>query len=158
MDEEGQPEQEVQLRQLPAQLALVVHGRASTESIKERMGDAFGTLMRHAEAAGVQFAGPPFALYPEPVAGQFAFAVCMPVAPGAVAGEEVEVEELPAIEAATLFYKGPYEAMEPSWRRLNDWVAASGRLPKGALREIYLNDPGEVEKDELLTELVVPLG
>ena len=65
----------------------------------------------------------------------------MPVAPGAVAGDGVELEELPAVEAATLLYKGPYDGMEPSWRSLMEWVGTSGRQPGGPMREIYLSDP-----------------
>jgi effector-binding domain-containing protein len=149
---------DVQVRQLPAQLALVVRTRASTETIKERMGDAYGALMGHAGATGAQFVGPPFTLYPELIEGEFAFAVCMPVAAGAVPGDKVGVEELPAVEAATLLHRGPYDSMEPSWRRLNDWVTANGRRPSDALREVYLNDPRQVEENELLTELVVPLA
>ena len=86
------------------------------------------------------------------------FLVGMPVAPGAVAGDGVELEELPAVEAATLLYKGPYDAMKASWRRLMDWVAASGRQPGGPMRETYLSDPETVAPDDLLTELAVPLA
>ncbi len=53
--------EDVQLKQLPAQLALVVRARATTGTIMQRMWDAYGALMRHAEATGAQFVGPPFA-------------------------------------------------------------------------------------------------
>jgi effector-binding domain-containing protein len=114
--------------------------------------------MRHAGATGATFAGPPFCLYPEMPADEFTFLVCMPVAPGAVGGDDVKLDELPAAEAATLLYRGPYDGMEPSWRRLMDWVGASGRQPWGALREIYLSDPDTTAPEDLLTELVVPLA
>jgi AraC family transcriptional regulator len=149
---------DIHVRRLPAQLALVAHARATTETIKERMYDAYGAVMRHVAATGAEIIGPPFVLYPEPIEGEFAFAVGMPVAPGTAPGEEVGVEQLPAVEAATLVHKGSYDALEPSWRRLMDWVPAHGRRPGGAPREVYLNDPGEVEESELLTELVVPLA
>ncbi len=148
----------VEVKQVPAQLALVVHTRVSLQTIKEGMGAAFDTLMRHARATGAQFVGPPFVLYPEMPSGEFAIAVCMPAAPGAVAGAEVALEELPAVEAATLLYQGPYDGMEPSWRRLMEWVGASGRQPAGPVREIYLSDPDQVGEEESLTELVVPLA
>ena len=149
--------EEIQVEQLPAQLALVVRTRVKMTEVAQGMGEAFGTLMRHAGMTGAQFAGPPFSLYPEMPAEEFTFMVCMPVAPGAVGGDGVELAELPAVEAATLLYKGPYAGMEPSWRRLLDWVGATGRRPAGPLREIYLSDPGQVEASDLLTRLVVPL-
>jgi effector-binding domain-containing protein len=36
-------------------------------------------------------------------------------------------------------------------------VTAHRRRPGGAPREVYLNDPNEVEATELLTQLVIPL-
>jgi effector-binding domain-containing protein len=149
---------EVEIKQVPAQLALVVRTSVTLTTIAERMGAAFDTLMRHARETGAQFVGPPAVLYPEMPNGEFPIAVCMPVAPGAAAGDDVALEELPAIEAATLLYQGPYDKMEPSWQRLLEWVGAAGRRPAGPLREVYLSDPDEVEAQDLLTELVVPLA
>lgn len=149
---------DIVVKQLPAQLALVVSKRVKMNEVAQGMGEAFETLMRHAGATGAQLAGPPFCLYPEMPAEEVAFLVCMPVAPGAVAGDGVELEELPAVEAATLLYKGPYGGMEPSWRRLMEWVGTSGRRPGGPMREIYLNDPDQVAEEDLLTELAVPLA
>lgn len=149
---------DIQIRQLPAQLTLVVSKRVKMAEIAAGMGEAFDLLMRHAAATGAQFVGPPFSLYPEMPAEEFTFLVCMPVAPGAVAGEGVELQELPATEAATLLFKGPYDAMEPSWGRLWEWVGRSGRQPAGPMREVYLNEPGTVAPADYLTELVVPLA
>jgi effector-binding domain-containing protein len=149
---------EIQIKQIPAQLALVVTTRVRMAEIAEAMGRAFDALMRHAEATGAQFAGPPFSMYPEMPAPEFTFLVCMPVAPGAVGGEGVDLQELPATEAATLLHRGPYDAMEPAWTRLMAWVARSGRHPGGPMREVYLTEPDTVAPDDLLTELVVPLA
>lgn len=149
---------DIQIKSLPGVLALVAHSSADAGTVKERMGEAFGVLMRHAGATGARFAGPPFTQYEEPVEGEFAFAVCMPVAPGAVPGDGVELEKMPAAEGATLLYKGPYDGMEASWRELLAWVTENDRQPGGPLREVYLNDPGQVAESELLTEMVVPLA
>lgn len=149
---------DVEVKQIPAQLALVVHTRGTLETVAAEMGAAFGTLMRHAQATGAQFAGPPVAVYPEMPEGEFAFDVCMPVAPGAVAGDAVPLEELPAVEAATCLHKGPYTTIGQTWERLVQWAAENGRQPGGAAREVYLNDPQQVRAEEILTELVMPLA
>jgi len=149
---------DIQVRQLPAQLALTVRRRVKMNELAASMAEAFRTLMQHAATTGAQFVGPPFTLYPEMPAEWVTFVVCMPVAPGAVAGDGVKLEELPAVEAATLLYKGPYDAMEPTWRHLVEWVGASDRQPGGPMREVYLNDPATVLPEELLTELVAPLA
>lgn len=149
---------EVIVKRLSAQWALVVHQHVTTGDISQGMAEAFERLMAHAQASGAQFAGPPFNQYPEPPGPDFTFLVCMPVLPGATAGEGVSVEELPGGEAATLLHRGPYDQVEPSWQRLMEWVAASGRQPAGPVREVYLNEPGTVPPDELLTEMIVPLA
>jgi effector-binding domain-containing protein len=149
---------DIVVKQIPAQLALTVAKRVKMADIAAGMGEGFDTLMRHAAATGAQFGGPPFTLYPELPSEEFTFLVCMPVLPGAVGGEEVELRDLPAAEAATLLCKGPYDSLEPSWGRLMGWVQASGRHPGGPVREVYLNDPASSPPEELLTELVVPLA
>lgn len=149
---------DIQIRQMPAQLSMVVATHAKLEEVAARMGEAFHALMAHVSATGAAVVGPPFTMFPESPSEDMPLLVALPVAPGAVAGDEVEVHELPAGEAATLLFSGPYDAMEPSWRRLLDWVASSGRQPAGPPREVYLNDPATVAPADLLTELVVPLA
>lgn len=150
--------EEIVVKQMPAQLALMVSTRVNMDEVGEGMGKAFATLMRHADATGARLTGPPFALYPEMPAEEFTFLACMPVAPGAIASEEVRLQELPAGEAATLLHRGPYEDVGSSWGRLTEWVDASGRRPGGPVREVYLSDPQTVAPEDLLTELVVPLA
>jgi AraC family transcriptional regulator len=55
---------------------------------------------------------------------------------------------------------GPYEQLGDVWARLlGEWVPASGhRIGDGVSYEIYLNTPGEVPKEQLRTELYVPLA
>jgi effector-binding domain-containing protein len=149
---------DIQITHIPAQLALVVTKHVPMTEIGAGMGEAFHALMRHAEATGAQFVGPPTTLYPEIPRDEVTFLVCMPVAPGAVGGEGVDLRELPAVEAATLLYTGPYEGMGPSWERLMAWLGTSGRRAGGPMREVYLNDPDSVAPEDLLTQLVVPLA
>ena len=55
---------------------------------------------------------------------------------------------------------GPYEQLGDVWARfLGEWVPASGnRIGDGVSYEIYTNTPGQVPKQELRTELYVPLA
>lgn len=149
---------DIEVTQIPAQEALLVSKRVPMSEIGAAMGEAFHALMDHSLATGAVFAGPPFALYPEMPAEEVYFLVGMPVAPGAVAGEGVALEVVPACEAATLIHRGSYESMESSWRQLMAWLGTSGRTPSGPMREVYLNDPDEVAEADLLTQLVVPLA
>ena len=149
---------EIELKDLPVQLALTVRKRVTMTTIAPAMGEAFGAIMAHVEAGSSQFAGPPFCLYPEPPGDDFAIVLCVPVAPGAKAGEGVELEEIPGGTVAATLHKGPYSSMEETYRAMEVWMTANGRRPAGPPREVYLNDPMSVPESELLTEVDWPVA
>jgi effector-binding domain-containing protein len=151
-------EHDIQVKEIPAQLALTVHARVSLATIPQSMGEAFGAIMAHAQAGGGQFAGPPFCLYPEPPGDDFGIVVCLPVAPGATAGEGVQLEEVPGGLVATTLHTGPYSAMEETYGAMEAWMAANGKRPAGPPREVYLNDAMTVPEGELLTEIDWPIA
>ena len=57
-------------------------------------------------------------------------------------------------------YVGPYEKLGDVWARFfGEWLPASGnRIGDGVSYEIYLNTPAQVPKEQLRTELYVPLA
>ena len=65
-------------------------------------------------------------------------------------------QRIPAGDYACTLHVGPYESLPDVWGRLmNEWLPSSGyRVPDGGLSyELYLNDPSQVSKDQLRTEL-----
>ena len=149
---------EVSEKVLAPQLALMVRKRVSMTTIGGAMNEAFGAIMAHVEAGGAQFAGPPFALYPGEIGDEFDVVVCTPVAPGATAGPGVDLEEVPGGPAACTMHKGPYDAVGEAYGALQAWMAANGKQPGFPAREVYLNEPGTVPAEELLTEVCWALG
>ena len=149
---------EIELKDLPAQLALTVRKRVTLATIAQAMGEAFGAIMAHVEAGGAQHAGPPFALYPGEMADEFDAVICIPVAPGATAGPGVDLEEVPGGTVTWTIHKGPYSAVGEAYGALLAWMAANGKRPGAPAREVYLNEPGSVRADELLTEADWPLA
>jgi AraC family transcriptional regulator len=69
-------------------------------------------------------------------------------------------QRLPAGRYACATHVGPYESLPAVWHELlGQWLPLSGeRLGKGANFEIYLNTPQDVPKEQLRTELYVPLS
>jgi AraC family transcriptional regulator len=61
---------------------------------------------------------------------------------------------------ARTVHVGPYEQLGDVWARfLGEWIPASGnRISNGVSYEIYTNTPAQVPKQELRTELYVPLA
>jgi AraC family transcriptional regulator len=65
-------------------------------------------------------------------------------------------QRIPAGDYACTLHVGPYESLPGVWDRLiTEWIPSSGyRVPAGGLSyELYLNDPSQVSKDQLRTEL-----
>jgi len=149
---------EVTDKELAPQLALTYRTRATMPTIAERIGARFGALMEHAAQTGAQWAGPPFVMYPETCDDDYPVIVCMPVAPGAVGGETVTLEEVAGGRVASTTHVGSYKGIGAAYTALQKWMTDNGCAPGGAPREIYLNDPATVPEDELITEVDWPVS
>ena len=145
-------------KELPSQLALTHRAPVTMATIGDGIGGAFGVLMEHGGRTGAQWAGPPFVLYPEVCDGEFEVVVCMPVVPGAKDSDRVAVEEVPGGLAACTVHSGSYGEVGEAYAALQQWMTDNGRRPAGMVREIYLNDPGTVPAEELLTEIDWPIA
>ena len=59
-----------------------------------------------------------------------------------------------------LKYKGPYDGIKVGYDHLfGNWLPKSGREPAEApCYELYLNSPTDVAREDLLTEIYLPLA
>jgi len=73
---------------------------------------------------------------------------------------ELNEQRLPAGRYAVTVHKGPYEQLPDAWMQLmGTWLPASGhQLSEGPSYEYYLNDPSTTPKEQLPTEIRVPLA
>ena len=67
-------------------------------------------------------------------------------------------QRLPAGRYACAIHVGPYEELGDAWARFKGQTSSDQRVGDGASYEIYRNDPTEVPKQELRTEMYVPLA
>jgi hypothetical protein len=67
--------------------------------------------------------------------------------------ERLRVEAIPATHAAQIVHVGPYDAEQPTIRKLLDAIAAAGLQPAGGHHEIYLSDPNRTPSARLRTLL-----
>lgn len=67
---------------------------------------------------------------------------------------------LPAGRYACTVHLGPYEQLGDTWSRfMGQWLPQSGhRMGEGTSFEIYVNTPMDVPKEQLRTELYIPLA
>jgi len=144
-------------KDLGPQLALTHRETVTMATIGQGMGAGFNAVRDHAAATGAKLIGPPFVFSPDFGKDQFDLVICMPVAAGAVAGQGVDVEEIPGGHVASVTHKGPYPDVPKAYVALFKWVEENARKPAGPARETYLNDPKDTPESELLVEIALPL-
>ena len=153
---------DVTLVTIPEQQVLGIHRRGHYRMIPELLAAIIIYAMEH----GIAVAGPPVFLCheitPEAVmaadqAGNADVEVAWPVAGKVKGAGEIRAYTLPGGKMARILHHGPYEACEPTYRRLFGWIDGKGLRITGPIREAYLNDPREVPPDQILTEILAPV-
>jgi AraC family transcriptional regulator len=79
---------------------------------------------------------------------------------GVTLPEGLVEQRLPAGRYASAVHVGPYERLGDAWARfMGEWLPASGhRVGEGSSYEIYRNNPRTTPKDQLVTEMYIPLA
>jgi len=123
-------------------------------------------LYEYASSKGAEFSGPPVFLCHEITVDKVMEAekkgtanveVAAPIANEIPETDEMKCYTLPGGKMAKTIHKGPYEDCGPTYEKLYKWIAEQGKNIAGPVREIYLNDPHEVAKEEILTEIYAPI-
>lgn len=83
--------------------------------------------------------------------------VAVPVLERVAGTDSIQCYELPGGKMAKVVHKGAYEDCEPTYMKLFSWLGENRKKSAGPTREVYLNDPSEVPKEELLTEIYAPI-
>lgn len=129
-----------------------------------RIAEAFGRLHGIAAGAGLLRTRPiMLAIFhddpettPEP---DLRSEAAISVADDATLPAGLSERRIPAGRYAKAVHVGPYEQLPDSWARLmGEWLPNSGeRMGDGVSYEVYLNTPADVPKEQLRTELYMPL-
>lgn len=146
---------EVIVREEPAVTLLVVEGTTDVDAHvpygHALVADLLARLARH----GLRATGPVECLMPETDEPD---TMCLQMGAPVVAvpdGERAVV--LAAGPAAVTRHVGPYEEVGLADLALHAWVEEHGWDVAGLLRERYLNDPAEVPREALETEVMLPI-
>lgn len=156
---EGVMPYEVTVKEVPPQPVAAVRRHTTLERIGETVGGGFAELMAFLGTRGVQPSGAPLVVYHDEIDQETdgEIEMCVPVA-GPLEGEgDVRVIELEGGPTATTVHRGPYNEIGPAYHTLAGWIQEHGHELAGPPREIYLNDPQEVEPADILTEIDWPI-
>ena len=151
---------DVEIKEMPAlRVATVPH-----VGPYDRIGEAFARLGRVAGGAGLF--GPEAAMLavyhddPETTpAAELRSEAGIVVSPNANIPAELGERRLPGGRYARTTHRGSYEGLGDTWARfMGEWLPRSGhRMTDGVSYEIYRNTPADTPKENLLTELYIPL-
>ena len=150
---------EVSLREVPAIKAMTKRFVTTMGTVSSDMGKNLAGIWEYIQENGGAPTGECFALYHDEnfdgdrmdVETGVAVEELLPGGDG-VTGRVVEG----GLHASAI-HKGPYSGLTAAYAAVGKWVAENGRTPLSPTRDIYLNDPGMVAEEELLTEILWPV-
>ncbi len=149
----------IETRTLPEQDTAVEFATLSVPEIGPWLQKALGEVATYLERKGAGPAGMPFARYQRRSDGRFEVEAGFPASTPTSGEGDVEPSDLPAGPVAVIVHVGPYDATEPTYAALLDWIQQQGLEPSGDAWEVYLSDP-KVDPDPASwrTEIVQPLA
>ena len=143
---------EIALKELPAQMALVAQGVATSESaLPPTRARLQALLWNRLETARLKPATPWFALFndlPYRETGlELTLAIGVDLRSGQRLGDwqnaPVQLQELPAVPAmASVIHTGDYVTLPQAYASLYAWIQNNGYQPAGSYRELYLPESG----------------
>ena len=146
---------EMEVRDLPRRHTATVRETVVGAAIPATLGRIFGLVMTALARQGVSPSGPPFAWYHTFGAEldiEAGFPVLAPIEPDG----DVRPGELPGGPALSTVHVGSYDALEETYRLMEDRMRELGRTADGGPFECYL-DPPTTPTADTRTEIHQPL-
>jgi effector-binding domain-containing protein len=161
LDKEDVMPYEVTVKELPAQPVAATRATTTLREISTAISDGVHVILDELGRQGIEPAGPLQVVYhADQVLDEetsAAIEICWPVATPFQGTGQVYGTELPGGPAAVTVHRGPYAEITPAYHTVSGWVADHGHELAGGPREVYLNDPGQTEEADLLTEVQWPI-
>ncbi len=161
LDKEDVMPYEVTVKELPAQPVAATRATTDLRGISAAIGTGVHAILDELGRRGIAPAGPLQVVYhADQVLDEDTVApieICWPVAAPFEGRGEVYGTELPGGPAAVTVHRGPYAEIGPAYHTLSGWIQDHGHDLAGGPREVYLNDPGQVEEADLQTEVRWPI-
>lgn len=156
-------EGKVEIKDLAPQPVLAKRFRTNMERIGMDIGEAYGSIFSYVGELGENPAGMPLTLYYYSYEEEFDpddidMEAAVPTAQVLPGRDDIEGKELPGGMAAFLMHEGPYDQANVAYQAIDTWVKENGYKYAGPPREIYYNDPNEVDQSDLLTEIQFPIA
>ena len=150
-------EYQCEMNDQETQPTLAIRTRTPAQELPQVMGASYGAIAQYLAALGEQPAGPPYCAYFNMDLKDLDVEIGFAVARKLVGKDNIKAGEMPTGKIASCVFTGPYVEMTPAYEALATWVEENGYEATGTAYEFYLNDPGQVPPEELMTQIVFPL-
>jgi len=135
------------------QPSAAIRERVRHEDIAPTIGRAYGELGEFIARRGLRVVGPPFVYY-HSWAGEDTDLECgFPLKEPFEGEGRIRPFTLPSVRAATGVHVGPYRRLMETYAAMEKWMRSQGYEPAGRMWERYLNEPGKVPDEKLMTEI-----
>jgi effector-binding domain-containing protein len=152
---------EVTVKDLPAQPVAATRTTTTLRELATAISNGVHVVLDELGRRGIEPAGPLQVVYhAEQVLDEDSSApieICWPVAAPFQGTGEVYGTVLAGGPAAVTVHRGPYAEITPAYHTVSGWIADHGHELAGGPREVYLNDPGQADEADLLTEVQWPI-
>jgi len=152
----------IERRKLEPEQALAIELTTSAEDFESDLSAAFGRIGEVLTEAGAVFAGPGICAHPRRriLPGRIAAVAAIPFEGQIEPAAGMKVMKFEGGHALVGILHGPYEQLVDAWAEMNNSLAKGERpRPKTVPYDRFLRSMvNVVNPDELITELVIPLG
>jgi len=145
----------------PMPLAVIRHHGVTLDALPGLFDAGYSAVAGLFAEGALIPTGPALAIYHGDPMGVFDLELGFPVTqspsdPISVDGAAVVASTLSAATAVVISHVGPYDGLGRGWAQLVADAAALGHEPSGLWVEAYVSDPGDVEPQDLRTDLILP--
>lgn len=146
-----------EIKDRAAQPTLAIRMTVSVQELPARLGASYGAIGQYLGMMGQAPVGAPFVAYYNMDMQALDVEIGMPVAKSLPGKDNIQAGEMPAGKYATCIHTGPYDASEPAYTALTQFVMENGYKATGVAYEAYLNDPSNTPPEALMTQILFPL-
>ncbi len=148
---------EIKLVNTAERSSAAIREMVSVENIAQAIGKMYGELTEFIARRGLRMTGPPFVYYhswsDRSTDMECGFPVEGPFEPEG----RIRPFTLPSVRAATGIHVGPYYKLMDTYAAIEQWMRSHGYEPASYMWEQYLNEPGKVPDEKLMTEIFWPI-
>lgn len=139
------------------QPVMYVAATSSIDNISETISTGYRKIMEYLQLVGVNPTGSPYTAYYNQDMSNLSVQMGFPVKEALPEKDDVKAGVIPSGKYVTTVYKGPYTGIQQMFEEVFKWIDENGLKQSGIYYEYYVNSPEEVDENDLLTKIIIPI-